>query len=123
MGPKLLIDVCILSQKYKDYNIIKHINEEIFYFDPSKYSVKDLYDGDGYSLLCNNITTTAIKDGYHIIRNGYYSIRGLTAQRIACIMCVPYKGNVKHHSSKTFRSKRFHNYAKNSCGLQGKNMS
>ena len=78
--PKLLIDVFILSQKYKDYNIIKHINEEIFYivyFNPSKYSVKDKYDGDVYSLLCNNI------DGYHIIRNGYYTICGSTAQRFS----------------------------------------
>ena len=68
------MDVCILSQKCKDYNIIKHINEEIsyiIYFYPSKYPVKDGYDGDGYTLLCNNIATTAIKDGYHIIRNGY----------------------------------------------------
>ena len=30
--PKLLMDVFILSQKCKDYNIIKHINEEISYF-------------------------------------------------------------------------------------------
>ena len=27
--PKLLMDICILSQKCKDYNIIKHIDEEI----------------------------------------------------------------------------------------------
>ena len=33
--------------------------------------MKDGYDGDEYALLCNNIATTAIKDGYHIIRNAY----------------------------------------------------
>ena len=44
--------------------MIKHINEDISYIiycDPSKYPVKDGYDRDGYSLLCNNIATTAIK--------------------------------------------------------------
>ena len=63
--PKLLMDVCILSQKCKDCNIIKRINEHssyIIYFDPSKYSVKDRYDRDGYSLLYNNIATIALKD-------------------------------------------------------------
>ena len=97
--PKLLMDVYILSQKCKDYNIIKHINEDIsyfIYFDPSKYLVKDGYDGDGYALLCNDIATTAIKEGFHIIRNGYYNIRGSTAQRFSCNRCVLYKGDVKH---------------------------
>ena len=62
-----------------DYSIIKHINEEIsyiIYFTSSKYSVKDGYDGDGYSLLCNNIATTALKNGYCLIINGYYPICG-----------------------------------------------
>ena len=71
--PKLLMDVCILPQKCKDYNIIKHINEEIsyfIYFDPKKYLVNDGYEGEGYSLLCNDIATAAIKSGYHIVRNG-----------------------------------------------------
>ena len=27
--PKILVDVCILSQIYKDYNIIKHINKDM----------------------------------------------------------------------------------------------
>ena len=45
----------------------------ISFFCTSKYSGKDGYDGDGYSLLCNNIATTAIKHGCHIIRNGYYT--------------------------------------------------
>ena len=104
---------------------MKHINEDIsyvIYFDPSKYSVKDGYDGDWYSLLCNNIATTAIQDGYHIIKNEYYSICSSTAQRCSCNRCVPYKGDMKHRCSKTFRSKRFHHDAKNTCGLQGKNM-
>ena len=122
---KLLMDFCILSQKCKDYNIIKYINEEISYiicFDPSKYSVKDAYDGDGYSILCNNIATIAIKDGCHIIRNGYYAICGSTAQRFFN-RCVPYKGDVKHCCSKTFRSKSFHNDDKNTRGPLGKKMS
>ena len=123
---KLLMDVCILSQKSKDYNIIKDINEEIsyiIYFDPSKYLVKDGYNGHGYSLLCNDIATTVIKDGYHIIRNGYYTVGSSTAQRYSCNRCVPYKGRVKHCSSKTFRSKSFCNEAKKTCGPQGKKMS
>ena len=85
--------------------------------------MKDGYDGDGYSLLCNDIAITAIKDGCHIIRNGYYTIRSATAQGFSYNMCVPYKGDVKHRSSKPFRSTSFHNDAKNTCGPQGKKMS
>ena len=36
--PKFLMDIGILSQKYKDYDIIKHINNDVSYiicFDPS----------------------------------------------------------------------------------------
>ena len=81
--PKLLMDICILAQKCKDYDIIKNINEEksyIIYFHPSKHSVKDGYDGDRCSLLCNNIATKALNNGYHIIRNVYYTICSSTAQ-------------------------------------------
>ena len=91
--------------------LIKHINEDIpliIYFDPSKYLVKDGYDGDRYSLLCNDIATTAIKEGFHIIRNGYYNIRGSTAQRFSCNRCVLYKGDVKHCNSESYRLKSFH---------------
>ena len=85
--------------------------------------MNDGYEGEGYSLLCNDIATAAIKSGYHIIRNGYYTIRGSTAQRFSCNKCVPYKGDVKHRTSKTFRSKSFHNDAKNTRGPEGKKMS
>ena len=104
--PKLFIDVSILSQKCKNYNIIKHINEEILhiiYFDPAKYSAKDEYNRYGYSLLCSDIATTAIKDGSHIIKNEYYTIHGSSAKRFSCNMCVPHKGDVKYCSSKNFR--------------------
>ena len=80
------------------------------------------YNGDGYSLQYNDRATAAIKDGYHIIRNGYYTICGSTAQRFSYNRCVPYKGYVKHCSSKTFRSKGYHKNAKNTCGPQGKKM-
>ena len=99
-----------ITTKCKDYSIIKHINEETFYiiyFYPSKYSVKDGYNGYRYSLLCNDISTTAIKDRYHIIRNRYYDICGSTAQRFSCNRCVPYKVYFKHCNSKPFRSKVF----------------
>ena len=49
--PKLVMDAN-LSQKCKDYDIIKHINKAIFYFiyfDLSKYSIKDGNDRDRYS--------------------------------------------------------------------------
>ena len=123
--PKLLMNICILSQKCKDYNIIKHINEDvsyIIYFNPSKHSVKDGYDGDGFSLLCNNIPIIALKDGYHIIRYEFYTIHGSTVKRFSCNSCVPYKGDVKHRSSKRFRLKCFHNDAKNTCGPVGRKM-
>ena len=122
--PKLSIDVCILSHRCKDCNIIKHINKDlsfIIYFDPSKCLDKDGYDG-GSSLLCNDITTSALKDGYLIIRYGYYTIRDPTAQRFSYNRCVPYKGDMKHHSSKSFRPKIFYNDAKNICGPKGKKM-
>ena len=74
-------------------------------------------------LLCNNIATTAIKDEYHIIRYGYYTICSSTAQRFSCNRCVPYKGDVKHCNSKTFRSKSYHNDAINTRDPQGEKMS
>ena len=79
--------------------------------------------GDGYSLFCNNIATTALKHGYDIIINEYYTIRGSTAQNCSYNRFVPCKSDVKHCSSNTFRTKRFHNDAKNTCGPQGKKMS
>ena len=72
------MDVCILSQKCEDYNVIKHINEDmscIIYFDQSKHLVKDRYDGDGNSLLFKDITTLSIEKEYHIMQNGYYAVR------------------------------------------------
>ena len=78
------------------------------------------YDGDGYSLLYHDIATTAFKGWYHIIRNGYYTIRGSAAQRYTCNRCVPYKGDVKYCNSKNFRLKIFHNDAKNTRGPEGK---
>ena len=50
--PNLSMDIYFPSQKCEDYNIIKHMNEDISYinyFDPSKYLVNDEYNGDGYS--------------------------------------------------------------------------
>ena len=49
--PKLVMEVCIISQKCKYYNIIKHINDDISYIIYFDYLVKDGYNGDGYSLF------------------------------------------------------------------------
>ena len=69
---KLLLDVCIMSQKCKALNIIKQINEDLYYFFylNSSNIEKIKYDGDGYSLSCNDVTSNAMKEGDFIIKNG-----------------------------------------------------
>ena len=85
------MDVCALSQNYKDYNIINNINENtscINHFDSSKYLVVDGYNGDGYSILYNN--TTKLKEVFQGVRNGYYPICGSTSHRFS------YNRSVQH---------------------------
>ena len=123
--PKLLINVWILSQKYKDYGIIKHVNEDmsyIIYFDPSKYSVKDGFNRDGYSLLCNDTAVRGLKEGYQRIENGYYTIRCSTIQRFFCNRCDWHIRDVEYCSSKSLKLKSFHNDAKYTCGIEGRKM-
>ena len=73
--------------------------------------------------MCNDVVTPALKDGYHIIQNGYYTKCSSTVQRFSCNRCDPYKGDIKHSTSKTFWLKYFHNDAKNICDPQGRKMS
>ena len=53
-GPKLFMDIFILTQHHEDYDIIKHVNQYYLhrvYFDPQKYPVSNQFQGDGYDLL------------------------------------------------------------------------
>ena len=64
----------MLAEHYKDYNIIKHICADCvhtIYFDPLNYLVLNQYHGDGYSLLCKEFATSAINQGYQIVRNSF----------------------------------------------------
>ena len=36
----------------------------------------------------NNIAETALRGGFHIIRNGSYNVCNSTAQRFPCLRCV-----------------------------------
>ena len=77
--PKLLMDVFILTEHWQNYDIIKHVNKDCvhtIYFDPQKYSVCNEFKGDGYSLLCKDLATSAINHGYQIINNGFYNFGG-----------------------------------------------
>ena len=108
--PKLLMDIIILVQHYKDYNIIKNINEDCLqrvYFEPQKYPVSNQFQGHGYALLCKVLATSAMKQGYQIVKTGLYVVRGLTINRISCSRCIQYKGNMNYRKSFFFVKKLF----------------
>ena len=102
------MDIFILIEHHEDSNIIKHLNEDCLhrvYFDPQKYPVSNQSQRDGYALLCKDLATSAIKQGYQIIKNGYYVIGGLTANRFSCSRCIEYKGNINFCKTTSFYKK------------------
>ena len=106
--PKLLMDVFILREHHENYNIIKHVNQDCLhriYFDPRKYHVTNKFEGEGYDLLCKDLATSAIKQGYQIVKNGFYLVGGLTANRFSCSRCIQYKGNINVGKTTSFCKK------------------
>ena len=97
--------------------MIKHVNEDCahtIYFDPQKYPVCNEFQVEGYSLLCKDLATFAINHGYQMVRNGYYVVGSLTANRFSCSRYIQYKGNIRRQQFTLFRSKIFHNDVINS---------
>ena len=122
--PKLLMHVFILTEHQQNYDIIKHVNEDCvhtIYFDPQKYPVCNKFKGDGYTLLCKDLATSAINYGYQIVNNTFYNVGGLTDNRFSCNRCIQYKGDIKCRQLTLFCAKTFHNDAINSQGVTGKN--
>ena len=119
------MDIFILTQRHASYDIIKHVNQDCLhriYFDPQKYPVSNQFQGDGYYLLCKDLVTTAIKQGYQIFNNGFYPVGGLTVNRFSCSRCRQYKGNINFRKSISFCQKTFHNDARNTLGRIGRKM-
>ena len=106
------MDVIILIEHQHDYDIIKHVNKDCVTYNKFK--------GDGYSLLWKDLATSAINHGYQIIKNGFYIVGSLTANRFSCSRCVQYKGDIKCRQLTLFCLKTFHNDAINSRGIIGK---
>ena len=44
---------------------------QTIYCDPRKYPVCNKFKGEDYSLLCNDLATSAINHGYQIVKNGF----------------------------------------------------
>ena len=91
--PRVLMDVFILTQHYEGYDIIKHVNQDCLhryrvYFDPQKYPISHQFQGNGYDLFCNDLATSAIKQGYQIVKNGFYFVGSLTGNRLSCSQCI-----------------------------------
>ena len=108
------MDVFILTEQY---DIIKHTNESCvhkIYFDPQKYPVCNKFNGEGYSLLCKDLATSATNQGYQIVRNSICLFGNLIDNRFSSCRCVQYKGDIKCRQSTPFRGKIFHNDATNS---------
>ena len=85
------MDISILSQNHKEYKRIKHMNEDCLYtiyFDPQKYPFSKQYKGEVYSLLYKDLAASAIKQGYQIVKNGFYVVGALTTNRFSCSMCI-----------------------------------
>ena len=70
------------------------------YFDLQKYRVCNRFNGEDYSLLCKDLATFAINQGYHIVRNGFYVVGCLSAKRFSCSRCIQYKGDSKCRQSR-----------------------
>ena len=105
---QLLMDVFILTQHHEGFDIIKHVNQDCLhriYFDPQKYNVNNQFEGEGYDLLRKDLATSAINQGYQIVKNGFYLVGGLTANRFSCSRCIKYKGNVNVGKITSFRKK------------------
>ena len=120
--PKLLMDILILTQHYKGYDIIKHINQDCLhrvYFDPKNTLY---FKGMKNDLLCKDLATSAIIQIYQIVKNVFYSVSSLTANRFSCSRCIWYKGNIYFHESTSFRQLTFHNDAWITHGLNGSKM-
>ena len=92
------------------------------YFDPQKCPVCNKFKGEGYSLLCKDLVTSAINHSYQIVKNGFYVVGGLTANRFSCSRCIQYK-NIKCQQLTLFCAKTFHNDAMNSRGIIGEKIS
>ena len=104
--------------------MIKDVNEDCVHticFDPYKYSVCNKFNGETYLLLCKDSATTAINQKYQIVRNGFYVVGSITANRFSCSRCIQYKGDIKYWQLILFRAKTFHNDAVNSQGVTEKN--
>ena len=84
------------------------------YFDPQCYPVCNKFKGEGYSLLCKDLATSAINHDYQIVRNGFYIVGGLViAHRLSRSRCIQYKGDIKCQQSTLFCSKTLRNDAIN----------
>ena len=81
------MDVFILIGHWQNYHIIKLVNEDCvptIYFDPQIYPVCNKLKGEGYSLLCKDLATSAINHGCQIVKNGFYVVDNLTANSVSC---------------------------------------
>ena len=56
------------------------------------------------------------------IKNSFYSVGCLTANRFSCSRCIQHKGNINFHKSTSFCQRTFHNDARNTCELIGRKM-
>ena len=123
--PKLLMNVFISIEHQQNCDIIKHVNEDCvhtIHFDPQKYPVCNKFKGEGYSLPCKDLATSAVNHGYQIVKHSLYIVGGLSANRFSCSRCIQYKGDIKCRQSTLFNSKTFHNDAINSQGIIGKKL-
>ena len=81
----------ILTEHHEGYDIIKHVNQNCLhrvYFDPQKYPVSNQFQGNGYDLFREDLATSAIRQGYQIVKNGFYPVDGLTANKFSCSRCI-----------------------------------
>ena len=112
--PKLLIDIFILTQHHEGYDIIKHVNQDCLHrvnFDPQKYPVSNQFQGDEYDLLCKDLSTSAIKQGYQIVKNGFITICFLVAD------VYNTKEILIFVNQPLFVKKTYHYDARSTCGL------
>ena len=73
------MDVFILTEHQQDYDVINYVNEDcvhMIYFDPQKNPVCNKFKGEGYTLQCKDLATSAINHGYQIVKNGFYVVDG-----------------------------------------------
>ena len=112
--PKLLMDLFLLNQHHECYDITKHVNQDylyMVYFNPQKCPISNQFQGDRHDLLCKDLTTSAIKQGYQIVKNDSYSLGGLTANRFSCSRYIQFNGNINFCKLVYFCQKIFHDEA------------